>query len=337
MDYFPKRTLTVIGLLIYLIGGVGPVLANSFLQVMILRGVLGVGLGLIHALCSALVAENFEEPERSGVQGTMSGTQMLGCAALVFSGGWLASFQWNFVFLEYLLVLIPLVCVWLFVPVKKPIHHKKTEEEKKNAPRIKITPAAWGWIILMFAFCVEGQVCTNSLSTLLAERELGNSMQSGMAIAFLNIGGFIMGLLFFKLVKITKSKTYSVGAILLGISYLFMAFSGNMLLIYVGNLIAGIAFSILNPVTIVSAANTVDARSSGMAVSLSACAQNLAMFLSPLIINPFAQIIADSDGKGGLILPQSALLLGAALLFLIGIIMLFLKFKRDSNYYLTEH
>ena len=48
------------------------------------RGVLGVGIGVVQCVSSALVAENFEGPERDKVQGNLTSAQMLGIWVLFY-------------------------------------------------------------------------------------------------------------------------------------------------------------------------------------------------------------------------------------------------------------
>ena len=328
MDRFSKKSLTLIGILLILIGGTVPAFLDSFTAIMVFRGVFGVGIGFVQSLCSALVAEYFEGEERSRVQGHMTSAQMIGCAIMVFVGGWLGSVGWNLTFLVYLFAVISLIGVIVFIPYKKPIYQIPNSEKSTKEP-IKITKNAWGWIVLMFLFYVIGQVYSNSVSSLVADREIGNAMQSGLSIAFFCIGGMITGLIYWRILAKAGRFTYTLGLLLLVISYLIMIFGNNIFLIYIGSLICGASFSICTPCMIVGTANSVSARSTAMAVSLSACFQNFAMFICPIIINPVAQFVTDKSQDGGLVHSQNALLIAAVMMAIVAIVFMIIVRKRD--------
>ena len=101
MSSMPKKTLGIIGMLIFLIGGVAPFAMTSLPVILVFRALFGIGVGIVQAVTSALVAENFFGPEREAVQGTMTSAQMLGCAVMVFAGGWLGDVAWNASFLVH--------------------------------------------------------------------------------------------------------------------------------------------------------------------------------------------------------------------------------------------
>ena len=336
MDLFAKKTLTIIGLLLIFIGGLLPAFIHDFTLIVIFRGIFGVGIGFLQSLCAALVAEHFEGVERSKVQGHMTSAQMIGCAIMVFVGGWLGSIGWNLTFLVYLFAIISLVGTLAFIPHQKPVVATRTNNEKTLAEpggkieRIHITRAAWGWVILMFLFALCGHVYSNTVSSLVADRNLGSAMQSGLSIAFFCIGGMVMGLLYWRVFAIAKRFTSSLGLFLLAASYLIMIFAGNIFFIHLGSLLCGVAFSISTPRMTVGAANAVSARSTGMAVSLVSCFQNFAMFVSPLAFNPIAQTAMQAHRENGLFLSQTALLLATATAVAIAVVMLFVGKEKSS-------
>lgn len=73
MQVMSKKLLAIIGIILFLIGGLVPAFMTSFLALQILRGVFGVGVGILQVVSTALVAENFEGAERDRVQGNPAG------------------------------------------------------------------------------------------------------------------------------------------------------------------------------------------------------------------------------------------------------------------------
>ena len=117
MKTMSKKLLSLIGVVLFLIGGVGPAFSESFLVIQILRGIFGAGVGILQVVSTALVAENFEGAMRDKVQGQPPGLpRCLGCAIMVFVGGWMATLSWNGVFYVHLIAVITLVCVIACLP-----------------------------------------------------------------------------------------------------------------------------------------------------------------------------------------------------------------------------
>ncbi|AWW25878.1 MFS transporter [Acetobacterium sp. KB-1] len=323
MESVAKKVLLIIGILAFLFGGIIPGLMTDFTMILIMRGILGIGIGIIQVTCSALVAENFEGAEREKVQGNMTSAQMLGCGAMVFIGGWLGSIAWNIGFYVHFIGIISLMGVIALVPFKKP----EKSVVSKNSEKVKITTQAWGWIGLMFIFFIGGQIYSNSLSFLINDYQLGTAATAGLGLAFFAFGGFVMGMLFGKLANTAKSLTFAIGLLLLSGSYLLVAFAGSMTMIYAGSLICGIAFSICMPALFIGAASSVEPLAVGMVVAIATCSLNLAMFLSPYVVNPIAAMLGQGVNNN-----QMAFIFGAALIGAMGIIALiwgFLKSRRE--------
>lgn len=311
MDYMPKKTLSIIGILLFLIGGIVPAFMTQLTPILVLRGVFGLGIGVIQTTSSALIAENFVGAERESVQGITTSAQMLGSAVMVFSGGWLASVAWNVTFYVHTLGIVALILVAVCLPTVKPA---KQAAASGRAHKTKLTKSSWNWALVMFLMYISIQVFTVYMSYLLEEKSLGSSAQSGTAVAIACVGGFIMGILFGKLASKTKNLTLSIGLFCMGISYLFIGLAGNMAMVFIGSFLYGVALSICMPVAVVGTANSVDAYSAAMALSITMCAQNLSQFVCPYLLNAIIPLFRNEA-----ITNELAYLLGAALLIVMGI------------------
>ena len=94
----------------------------------------------------------------------------------------------------------------------------------------------------------------------------------------------------------------------MALSYLILALAGSMTGIYIGGFVYGIAMAICMPAAFVNTANSVDAFSSAMALSITMCAQNLGQFVCPYIMN-FITGVAGSQHPSTLTYLLAAILL----------------------------
>ena len=313
MDSVSKKLIALVGILCFLIGGFVPALMSSLTAILVLRGVLGVGIGVVQCVSSALVAENFEGPERDKVQGNLTSAQMLGICVMVFAGGWLADISWNFAFFVHLLGIISLVLCIVCIPNVKPSSAGVSDAPKQKA---KLTAGSWIWALTMFVLFIGAQIYSIALSFIVDEKGLGTAAQSGNAMAFFAIGGFLLGLVFGRLAGAARDLTLFIGLCGIIVSYLVIAFAGMMPMIYL-ELSCSAYLSVCMPCVIVGTAGSVDAFSSAMAISITMCAQNFAQFLCPYIVNPISAALSDGTNAN-----QISFLLGAALTAVMAVIAL---------------
>lgn len=291
MQTISKKTIALAGIIIFLIGGVVPAFMTSFKTILIMRGIFGIGVGTCQVVSTAIVADNFNGIEQQKVQGTLQASQMIGTAIMVFISGWLADIRWNYVFYVHLIAIIALILVVVMIPNTKLRKMTTTSYVQKT----KLTAATWGWALFMFVLFISSQVYSISLSYLIAEKNLGTAADSGLGLAFFAIGGIIMGLLYGKLAKKIKNCVIAVGCLMLAIAYISIAFASNIIICNVGSILVGMATSTVLPGIFINAGMSVDAFSSGMAISIVTCAQNFGQFCCPYIINSIA--ISISGGR----------------------------------------
>ena len=295
MGSIPKKTLMIIGVLLWLVGGVVPVAMNSLGAIFVMRIIFGIGLGMVQSLCAALVTENFEDPaERGKTMGTMTAFQMLGAILFSIIAGNLGTIQWNIAFLVHLMAVISLIAAIVCIPYRKPEKIAKTGEKVKFHP----TGMMWIWAIAFFVYMIAGQTYSNSASAIIAEKGLGGSAAAGYSLAIFALGGLIMGFIFGKILQACKKLTLSIGCILLAASYLIMTFAPNIGVSYLGAFVCGLAFSICMPCILTGAGNSVEQSSSDMAVSIATCLQNAGMAICPYIVAPVGAALAVSTGGG---------------------------------------
>ena len=301
MSSMPKKTLGIIGMLIFLIGGVAPFAMTSLPVILVFRALFGIGVGIVQAVTSALVAENFFGPEREAVQGTMTSAQMLGCAVMVFAGGWLGDVAWNASFLVHGIAILSLIIAFVCLPLAKAPKKDKggtfafaEDPDGGNDTKTRLNKSSWSWAGITFALFIGVQVYTVYISYVLSEKSIGGASESGATVAVACVGGFIMGILYGKLAGKAGHLTFAVGLFIMALSYLILGLAGSMAMIYVGGFVYGIAMAICLPAAFVNTANSVDAFSSAMALSITMCAQNLGQFVCPYVMNFITGMIGSA-------------------------------------------
>jgi len=116
-----KKNVLLLGLCIYLLGGVGGGFARSIEQLLLIRALFGIGAGLIIPLSTSLIADFFEGEERAKMMGYSGSVSHFGGVIFLLVSGWLACISWRLAFSVYTLALaiIIMVLAWLPEPQSK--------------------------------------------------------------------------------------------------------------------------------------------------------------------------------------------------------------------------
>ncbi len=114
-----KKLILLIGLVIYFLGGVGGGFANSITQLLIIRGIFGIGVGLIIPLSISLIADFYEKDQRAKMMGLSGSVSHFGGVVFLLVSGWLACLSWRYAFGVYGLSLIIILMILFWLPEKE--------------------------------------------------------------------------------------------------------------------------------------------------------------------------------------------------------------------------
>lgn len=124
------KTLTLIGLGMYIIFGCGSGLFSNIYLVLVCRALVGVGVGIIMPMSTGLITYYFTRDKQDVLMGYSSAMNMLGGVVATLIAGALAMINWRMSFLVYLLGVSSIVPVALWMPNERII---EAGQQKKSA------------------------------------------------------------------------------------------------------------------------------------------------------------------------------------------------------------
>lgn len=110
-----------VGLALYLVGGLLPVLPLSFGLLILARALAGVALSLIAGPAISLITDYFHGATRRQLLGWANAVTAVGTISATLLAGWLALRNWHWAFGIYGLAVVPLVLITRFLPAKTPV------------------------------------------------------------------------------------------------------------------------------------------------------------------------------------------------------------------------
>src|SRR5699024_6749660 len=116
-----KKAIVLIGISIYIVAGVGAQFSPSIIVLLLLRFVLGAGVGLVMPIALTLISDHFEGKERVKMFGYNTAFSNVGGILTMLFAGYLASINWSAAFNVYWLGVIIFMLVLFYLPTNEPI------------------------------------------------------------------------------------------------------------------------------------------------------------------------------------------------------------------------
>lgn len=279
-----KRTVIMIGLVIYLIGGVVPQFFNTIEWLLAFRLLLGAGVGLVMPLSMSLINDYFAGTERTKMMGYNSAFSNFGGIITMLLAGWLATFGWRTPFNVYFLGVFIFVMVFFFLPkgeVQKPPQH---------APKTKIPLAVYGYALAMGTIMLAYYSISTNMALYLEQNNLGGATLAGTVVAFTTVGGMITSLILVHLEYLLKKFIIPTMLLSMGLAFLFLSFTDSVPLVMLSVSMVGFGQGSLFPIFTLKALNQVDVHQGDRAVALTSSFTFLGQFMSPLVLDGIGKI-----------------------------------------------
>ncbi len=296
------RAIATTGLLLYVVAGAGCFFADDIYVLMLLRAILGISVGLIMPLSTGLLAYYFPPEEQARLMGLSAAMNQMGGVVATVLAGMLATIEWNYSFLVYLLGLIALVMVWLWLPDEQLGSANKRGIPFQPRQLLKFHPSVIGMLLLMMIFFIFP---TNF--AVVAHEQLGLSTELITAIMVgLDVVAFFVGMVFGGVMH-----HFRMGVKYFAPVFFLMGYAAYLLpsitMLVLGSALIGIANGVGVPYLNTIASIKGGKNSATTVMPLLSAALYLGQFVSPIIVTPASRMLfgqADLTGpyKVGILL-----------------------------------
>ena len=283
------RAIATTGLLFYVVAGAGCFFVDNICVLLLLRAVLGISVGLIMPLSTGLLAYYFPPERQARLMGLSAAMNQMGGVVATLLAGLLATIEWNYAFLVYLLGLIALVMVWLWLPDERLDSTNKRGVPFHPRQLLKFHPSVIGMLLLMmifFIFPTNFAVVTSSHLGLPTE-------QITIIMVGLDVVAFVVGMVFGSVMHRFRHtvKYFAPVFFLLGYaSYLVP----EVLMVVLGSALIGIANGVGVPYLNTIASIKGGKNSATTVMPLLSAALYLGQFISPLVVMPLSRAFFDT-------------------------------------------
>ena len=297
---FRARTLLMIGLAFYTIGGCVAGVFNSIWIVLLMRALVGVGVGIITPLSTGLLAFYFSPQEQEGLMGWSSAMNNMGGVIATLISGALATVSWRISFLVYLMGLISIVLCAAFMPNDK-IQSDEADERRGSAEPEHVIPSTgqvfrsnYVYIIAMFLEMSTFFIYPANFAMVTVRAGVIPENLTAIIMAIMDLVAFFGGMLFVKVKAAAGGSTKFVAPILFVVGYILLGVIGGWFGVLAGSVCVGFANGEGIPLIISEASKKMGRLAATTVMPLISAALYIAQFASPFIMSGVTAIAGDA-------------------------------------------
>ncbi|EHO51504.1 MFS transporter [Lentilactobacillus kisonensis] len=275
-----KRSLSLIGLGLAIIGGLLPVFVISYIPVILSRILLGVGLSLFTPLTVSYILDLYDKDESNNLLGYRNAVMSLGDTAMLLIVGVLLKISWHLTFGVFLTLLIPFSMILFFMPKKfdhYSIMSKSGEVKAKQRTNLAIIIYALIFLVITLAY----STIFIKLADYIVNNHIGDASAASFVFSVLTATSIVAGIAYKYIFKLLKAYTTAISAIIAGISLIIALLNQSLTWMVVFIVIAGFFWGILNPHLTSMMADQSPEGSVTLSTSIIVMGINLAYLISP--------------------------------------------------------
>lgn len=273
------RTMLLIGLGFYVVFGC---LAGAFSDIrliLICRGLVGIGVGILMPLSTGLISFYFTKDKQAELMGYASAMNMLGGVVATLIAGGLAMVSWRFSFLVYLLGLISVVLCLFWMPNERIYDSEKDVKEKGVFRRYLI------FVVAMFLVMVTFFIYPADFAMETAKQGIIPQRFIAVIMAAMDVFGFFGGLASAPLRKgLGRNAKFSAPVFFL-VGYLCLRFAGGWTGVLVGSFMVGFANGVGVPYVMTAASMQAGRSAATTVMPMLSVSLYTAQFVTPFIIS----------------------------------------------------
>lgn len=239
-----KKTLLLIGTILFTAGGTATSLAPGFAIILLTRILEGLGAGIVITTSMTLIPELFpDERESEQILGMNGVATAVWGSFLGVTAGYLGVMTWRHANLLYLIGIVIFVFQMLVLPGTKKEDNAYHDIHQSG----KITSSAVSVAALAFLFAVVSTMFMTSVANFVVESDLGDSSRAGIAVTAMTVGAFFIGFAFAWIFSRLQTLTPIISFVCMAVGVALPLMVTSFPVVVVGTAVFGVGYGIYFP------------------------------------------------------------------------------------------
>lgn len=284
-----KKTV-ILGIVLFLIGGVVPAMCNSYFEILILRLIMGCGAGLFSPFTVSLIYRLYKGDDLNNMLGYQNSVQNIGSAAFAFVLGALVANGWRMVYWAYIFAIVPLFLFGSFVKLPKD-----DQEQAGNVAHTRTTTniKVLGFMLLTILTFIMFSVITVNLAGYVVSKHITTTSVASILIACISIASMVSSALFGKIVRVLRSFVLAVTFFGIAIGFILLFTAKTVAVLTAGVIVAGFFFGWYFPQVFMR----LEQVAPNFSTSLVLIGVNVGVFLAPAVMNGIAGMLGQVSAE----------------------------------------
>jgi MFS family permease len=285
-EYVTRRRIFLAAIVLLLTGGIMPAFVNNFTHFLLLRFVMGIGIGILTPAAADLIVHYFDGSTRQTMMGWNQTAASVGGVIFQLIGGYLAGINWRYACIATAICAVFYLIAFIILPEPEPKSKASTPDLAAKA-KFKMPGRTWALSIWYMFYAMFTFAFVTTTGMMAVGENIATSADLGFTLSLMTISVSVVALFFGLAAKIFKRYVVVVGMLINAIAAL-VAFTGrSLILIDVAMVLCGVGLALVVPGILTRVTTIVAPAATTMALSIFYATSGLGQFIQPLF---FAQV-----------------------------------------------
>jgi MFS family permease len=303
--FVARRKIYSAAIILLLVGGILPAFVSSFALFLMLRFVMGAGVGLLIPAATDLIVNFFDGSTRRTMIGWNQAAASIGGVLFQLIGGYLAGINWRYACLATAVCAIFFLIAFIIIP-EPELKVKASEADQENKFRMSGRMCAFSVWYLFYAMFTFAFVTTTAMMSV--REKIATSADLGFTMSLLTISISVVAVFFGMLAKIFKKYIIATGICINAIAA-WLAFTGHSLfLIDLAMVLCGVGLALSIPGVLTRVSSMAAPAAVTMTMSIFYATSGLGQFVQPLAFAWIQKQLGITDFRQAFIISLAGLI-----------------------------
>jgi MFS family permease len=303
--FVARRKIYSAAIILLLVGGILPAFGSSFALFLMLRFVMGAGVGLLIPAATDLIVNFFDGSTRRTMIGWNQAAASIGGVLFQLIGGYLAGINWRYACLATAVCAIFFLIAFIIIP-EPELKVKASEADQENKFRMSGRMCAFSVWYLFYAMFTFAFVTTTAMMSV--REKIATSADLGFTMSLLTISISVVAVFFGMLAKIFKKYIIAAGIFINAIAA-WLAFTGHSLfLIDLAMVLCGVGLALSIPGVLTRVSSMAAPAAVTMTMSIFYATSGLGQFVQPLAFAWIQKQLGITDFRQAFIISLAGLI-----------------------------
>lgn len=307
------RKVLLSGFVIYTIGGLSPMVLQSFTLLLMSRMLLGIGIGLVYPLAVSLIADFFTGKERTALLGYQFSVGNIGLSAMLLLAGFLSAYGWRTSFIVYSIGIPVFFFVYFLLP-EPPVSENAAlsgrDRRRLNKDVIIIA-------LMVGTYNMTYMTVFSGLALVVKESGFGDAAAVGVSMTMMTALSMFTAASYGRVFGKVGMRLGGLAMTSIAFSFMILWWAPNMTAVTVGLLFLGAGNSVFMPFGNMLISNRAPVGSTTFCLSIQMACCNLGTFLSPFVFGAVGRAVGAASGRTIFFVASLLLFSGAAGLLIV--------------------